>query len=233
MSQHYFVNENGLAVLKLLSNEKPSLFIDADPDELMAAMEVRAETSDLWDAPLDLKGDLSPLNEIKEGGPGTDAQYARVVRNALGHLPSSEGLNEHRWASVNCFVLPRYASVRWSHVQPKDDSGISRFVLRHWLDGNRVNARQDNSIARLWWLGEFSHRASEYTDMLSADEILDAMADNVNLYHQLLSRPILLSRSRLIAAIYEVFLDSDSDNDYLGATRYANEMLASLNFLAA
>ena len=59
------------------------------------------------------------------------------------------------------------------------------------------------------------------------------MAGNVNLYHQLLSRPILLSRSKLIAAIYEVFLDSDSDNDYLGATRYASEMLASLNLLAA
>ena len=233
MSQYHFVNENGLAALKSLSQGNPALFIDADPDGLVAAMETSAGTSDLWGAPLDLKGDFSSLNEIEESGPGTDARYARVVRNGLGHLPPSEGLNEHRWASVNCFVLPRYASVRWSHVQPKDASGLQRFVARHWLDGGKVNARQDNSIARLWWLGEFSDRAAEHTDILSADELLDAMAGNVNLYHQLLYRPILLSRSKLIAAIYEVFLDSDGDNDYLGATRYASEMLASLNFLAA
>ena len=56
------------------------------------------------------------------------------------------------------------------------------------------------------------------------------MAGNVNLYHQLLSRRFLLSRSKLVAAIYEVFLD---DNDYLGSTKYANEMLRSLNFIAA
>ena len=42
---------------------------------------------------------------------------------------------------------------------------------------------------------------AEHTDMYRADELLDAMAGNVNLYHQLLSRPILLSRSKLIAAI--------------------------------
>ena len=230
MSQYQFVNENGLVALKSLSQEKPGLFLNANPDELAVAMEMRAGTPDLWDAPLDLKADISSLNEIEQGGPETDARNARVIQNGLGHLPPSEGLNEHRWASINCFVLPRYASVRWSHVQPKDPSRLPSFVARHWLDGGRVNARQDNSIARLWWLGELSERAAEHTDMYSADELLDAMAGNVNLYHQLLSRPILLSRSKLIAAIYEVFLDS---NDYLGSTKYANEMLASLNFMAA
>ena len=148
MSQHRFINENGLTALKLLSQEKPSLFIDAEPDELVTAMEAKAGTSDLWDAPLDLKADLSLLNEIEKGGPGMDARHARIVRNALGHLPPSEGLDEHRWASVNCFVLPRYASIRWSQVQPKEPERLPRFVARHWLNGEQVGARQDNSIAR-------------------------------------------------------------------------------------
>ena len=230
MNRYSFVNENGLASLKALSQEKPDLFLDANPDALVVAMEERVGTSDLWDAPLDLKADLSSLNEVEQGGPDTDARNARLVRNGLGHLPPSEGLNEHRWDSINCFVLPRYASVRWSHVQPKDPERLPSFVARHWLNGGQVGARQDNSIARLWWLGELSERAAEHTDMYSADELLDAMAGNVNLYHQLLSRPILLSRSKLVAAIYEVFLDG---NDYLGSTKYANQMLGSLNFMAA
>ena len=94
-----------------------------------------------------------------------------------------------------------------------------------------MDARQDNSVARLWWLGEFSDRAAEHTSMYSSDELLHAMAHNVNLYHQLLARPNLLARSKLVAAIYEVFLEPG--NEYLRTTKYANEMLASLNLAAA
>ena len=231
MNQYRFVNEDGLATLNYLSHKKPSLFLDADTNALGEAMEKRAATSDIWDTPLDLREDISSLNRIQVPGPETDFQHARVVRNALGHLPSSEGLNEHLWATINCFVLPRYVSMRWSHVQPKDSKRLPNFVQSHWLDGGKVSARQNNSVARLWWLGEFSARAAEHTNLHSADELLDAMAQNVNLYHQLLARPNLLARSRLVAVIYEVFLEPG--NNYLGATRYANEMLASLNLTAA
>ena len=233
MNQYRFVNENGLMALKLLAQEQPKLFIEADTDALVSAMETRVETTNLWSGPLDLRSDLSALNEIEEGGPGTDGFYARLVRTALGHLPPSMGHDEHRWATINCFVIPRYSSVRWSNAQPSDESRLPNFVRRHWLEGHMVNARQDNSIARLWWLCEFSSRAAQHTAMLSEDEILDAMADNVNLYHQFLARPILLSRSRLVATIYEMFMDNDADNEYLSSTRYASELFSSLNFMAA
>ena len=78
---------------------------------------------------------------------------------------------------------------------------------------------------------ENSPSALPYTAICTgADELLNLMANNVNLYHQLLDRPNLLSRPKLVAAIYEVF---DRDNKYLKATKYANELLASLNFRAA
>ena len=231
MNEYRFVNEDGLAALNSLSHEKPSLFVDADSDILIAAMEERAEKPGLWDTPLDLAEDILSLNQVQDSGPKTDSENARLVRNALGYLPPSEGLNERRWATINCFVLPRYVSMRWSHVQPKDSKRLPNFVKSHWLDGGKVSARQNNSVARLWWLGEFSARAAAHTDMHSAEELLDAMAKHVNLYHQLLARPNLLARSRLVAVIYEVFLEPG--NEYLGATRYANEMLASLNLTAA
>ena len=231
MTQYRFVNEDGLAALNSLSHEKPSLFVDADPNALGEAMGERAETSDIWDAPLDLREDISSLNQVQDSGPKTDSEYARLARNALAHLTPSDGLDEHRWATINCFVLPRYVSMRWSHVQPKDSKRLPGFVKSHWLDGGKVSARQNNSVARLWWLGEFSARAAEHTDMHTAGALLDAMANNVNLYHQLLARPNLLARSRLVAVIYEVFLEPG--HDYLGATRYANEMLTALNLTAA
>ena len=231
MAQQKFVNDSGLAALNSLASDSPGLFLSADTDALIDEMERRVDTSDLWGGPLDIKGDISELNDLETSGPDTDAEYTRIIRNALGHLPPAEGLNEHRWATINCFILPKYVQVRWSNVEPKTEDGLPAHIQRHWLRGGIVDARRANAIARLWWLGEFSDRAARYSDMYNENEILEAMAHNVNLYHQLLSRPNLLSRSRLLAAIYEVFLEPD--NDYLRTTRYANEMLESLNFMAA
>ena len=63
------------------------------------------------------------------------------------------------------------------------------------------------------------------------NRLSSGMAGNVNLYHQLLSRRNLASRSKLVAAIYEVFLEDG--NDYLSQTKYASEMMSTLNYLAA
>ena len=129
-------------------------------------------------------------------------------------------------------MLPQYVSVRWqSSAQSNDPGKQSNFVQSHWLRGGIVDARRANAIARLWWLGEFSDRAAEYSDTYSADDFLEAMTNHVNLYHQFLSRPNLISRSKLVAALYEVFLSDD--NDYLNVTKYANEMISALNFMAA
>ena len=232
MNEQRLVNDNGIAALKHLARENPELFVNADPTALVRAMEKQDNSKDLWGHALDLRKDISTLNGITQAGPGTDAQFARVVRNALGHLTPAEGLDEYRWATINCFVVPQYVAVRWqSSAQSRDREKLPDFVTSHWLNGGVVSARRANAVARLWWLGEFSHRAAKHSELYSADELLDAMAHNVQLYHQLLSRPNLLSRSRLIAAIYEVFLNDD--NGYLNATKYASEMLEALNFKAA
>ena len=231
MDEQRIVNDDGLRALKLLASERAHLFIEADTEALKKRMAERVETDNLWGAPLNIRADLSQLNALTNGGPSTDAAFVPLVRQAFGHLPPAEGLNDYRWATVNCFVIPQYAQARWSNVQPKDMGKLPAHVKRHWLDGHLTDARQDNSIARLWWLGELSERAAEYSQRYDADNILNAMANNVNLYHQFLSRRNLVSRAKLVAAVYEVFLEDG--NEYLRATRYANEMLSALNYLAA
>ena len=225
------VNEEGRVALIHLADETPQLFLDADPVALEKAMVERMRTENLWGGPLGLREDLSTLNSLSEGGPGTDAASVPTVRKGLGHLPPSEGLNDYRWNTINCFVIPQYARARWSNAQLDDESRLPAFVKRHWLDGHLTEARQDNSIARLWWLGELSYRAGKYSERYDATDFLQAMAGNVNLYHQLLSRRNLASRSKLVAAIYEVFLEDG--NDYLSQTKYASEMMSTLNYLAA
>ncbi len=231
MNKYRIVNDDGLFALKNLADETPHLFIEADTTALRKRMTERAQTDNLWGEYMDIRADLSRLNTLSGGGPQSDAAFVPPVRQAFGHLPPAEGLNDYRWAAINCFVIPKYAQTRWSHVQPNDEKRLPAFVRRHWLDGHLISARQDNSIARLWWLGELSDRAAKYSERYDADDILNAMANNVNLYHQLLARPNLASRSKLVAAVYEVFLEDG--NDYLSATRYASEMLSALNYTAA
>lgn len=233
MKVQKIINHSGLTALRELSERSPSIFVDADPDVLHSAMIEAANGQSTWSPTLlDLRRDLSPLNAIQESGPGTDREFAWVVRDALGHLTAARGLDEYIWATINCFVIPRYVSVRWqSSNQANKSEHLPAFVRRHWLDGGTTKARQNNAIARLWWLGEFATRAAQHSDWIDDDQMLDAMANRVNLYHQLFRRPNLLSRPKLVAAIYEVFL-SDS-NDYLNVTKYASELLHTLNFIAA
>ena len=232
MTEQRLINDNGISALGALAHDSPKLFLDADPSALARAMEKQAQTKDVWGSAIDLKEDISPLNNMKESGPSTDAEYSRIVRSALPHISAHQGLDEYRWATINCFILPTYVAVRWkSSAQSNDPKMLPNFVRSHWLEGSLVSARRANAVARLWWLGEFSYRAAQESALYSSDELLEAMANNVNLYHQLLSRPNLLSRSKLVAAIYEVFLDDG--NDYLGSTKYANELLESLNLKAA
>ena len=233
MTDQKIINHTGLTALRQLANDSPTMFTEMDPEEFLSSVTEAAKDHNIWGAvPLDIRRDLSPLNDIQESGPTTDREFAWVVRDALGHLTAARGLDEYIWATINCFVIPRYVSVRWqSSNQANKAEHLPNFVRRHWLDGGTTAARQDNAIARLWWLGEFGTRAARHSDWIDDDQMLDAMANNVNLYHQLFRRPNLLSRPKLVAAIYEVFL-SDS-NDYLAQTKYASELLATLNFMAA
>ena len=230
ISSPRFINDAGLAILEELAQKEPTLFLAADPDALKARLETLAETNDIWDGELDLRSGLLELNKIDVPGPETDSRFAPLVRHAVPHLPPAEGLNEYRWATINCFVIPEYVTKRWSNALPRDKNRIPNFVASHWLDGGKVGAIRANAIARLWWLGEFSERAAKHSALYDNDDFREAMAGHVNLYHQFLSRPNLISRDKLITAVYEVFLD---DNDYLDTTKYASQLMSELNSRAA
>ena len=227
------VNDAGIAALKALAQREPRIFIEPDTDWLETRMVNILADEDIWGSPLKLQADLSSLERIDGSGPETDAMFAPIVRDALPNLKPADGLDEYTWATMNCFVVPRYAHIRWKDTSNmwKDPKRLPSYVESHWLKGNVGEARRANAVARLWWLGELSSRAAKASPVLENDEVLHAMADNVNLYHQLLSRRYILARPRLVAAIYEMFLEGD--NDHLNVTAYASQFLSALNIRAA
>lgn len=223
MNALQLVNETGYKALQSLAQRSPRLFTVPDIDLLQASMITEAGTSDVWRQTILLECSLKPLNDIMEKGPVTDARYTKIMRQALADIPTADAADKLIWASINCFAIANYVPIRWetSNIRYSNPEG---FVNKHWLKWGS-SGRQDNAAARLWWLGELSGRVSRHSKY-SADDLLDAMANNVNLYHQTLSRPRLLANSKLVAVIYESAMEG---NAHLYQTKYANAMYKSLN----
>ncbi len=220
------VNESGYKALLNLAKEQPDLFKIPNTDNLCAAMTQEAGTENVWGQSISFDCSLNPLNELMKEGPDTDSYYARIMRKALTNLQTTDFANELIWASINCFIIPKYVPIRWA-TSNIANTNPSSFVERHWLKSG-PDGRESNAAARLWWLGELSERAAPFSQH-NADKLLDTMANNVNLYHQCLARRYLIANPRLLAVIYDVALDG---NDHLFQTKYATELFKSLNLRA-
>ena len=221
------VNEEGYKALRNLALTTPDLFIVPDPQQLKERMFIEAGTESVWGPNLELKADLQSLNSETHPGPRPDAIHAKTIRAALSDLTPANATDAKLWASLNSLALANYVPVRWQTSNIKETKP-SNFVEDHWLQYNRSEGRKWNAAARLWWMGELADRISRYSEN-TADELLDVMSNNVNFYHQTIDRTYLAANPRLLAALYDVFLDG---NEHLNITKNANAMLKSLNIRA-
>ena len=226
------INNSGYDALTNLAESQPWLFVHSDAEELRRHMEIigydeHGPDVELYSGQLSDVTPLHKLNHLQESGPESDVEHAPAIRSVLGDS-LVQSANRLLWATINCFVLPQYVRVRWESSN-LSNSESTRFVERHWLRYSGSDGRKWNAAARLWWLSEMATRASEYSEH-SYDDLLAAMAGNVNFYHQTIDRTFLVSNSRLLAAAYDVFLDG---NDYLRTTKQASALMTALNLRAA
>ncbi len=226
MNKIQLVNESGYKALRALARRQPELFMSPDKSRLRDEIVKEAGTDNVWRQPLVLKCSLDTLNGVSEEGPSTDAYYTKTVRKALAEVSLAQAADDLLWASINCFAISDYVPKRWATSNTRHSNPES-FVDSHWLRGGPAG-RQSNAAARLWWLGEVAERVSKYSSYTSI-ELLSAMANNVNLYHQTLDRRYLLANPRLIATVYETTMNG---NDHLFQTKYANQLFKALNVRA-
>lgn len=234
MTELRLVSDAGFKALGQLAADAPGLFVQSDPETLRARMEAAVRDEGGPDAQpyaettFQIQASLDELNRLDKDGPSSDATLSLVLHRAIGELSPAQAANPRLWASINCFALSRYVPVRWESSN-LSDSASTNFVDRHWLKYAGAEGRKWNAAARLWWLGEMASRAAEHSQH-SYDDLLAAMAGNVNLYHQVNDRSFLSANPRLLAAVYDVFLDG---NDHLKTTRDASDLMKALNLRAA
>ena len=222
------LSDHGYRILDELAQTSPLLFIESAQDELQQRLEADANKegeSPYQAQSLELEVSLKPLNYIEQRGPGTDAHYAPLIRQAVDGTTPAQAADDLLWASINCFVISPYVSLRWSTSKLKN-SNPTKYVRDHWLWNERP--RISNAAARLWWLAERANRASEYS-IHSSEILLESMAGNVGLYHQLSDRAYFAASPVLVAAIYDVVL---AGNEYVYPTLTANELMKTLNLKA-
>ena len=225
-----------------LSNHYPQLFYEDPPsttlkDQLEQIHAAKGgEPEELWDGEIALQVDLSALNEADYQSNETDAFNAPLIRQALPSVTPAKAADHRLWASVNCFALLPYTTIRWNQsssakapCRTDETQKLREWVQEHYL-GHGVDMKQNNAAARLWWLTEMADRTAEHSKH-SAERLLPAMANDVEMYHQLISRPYLASNPRVVGAIYDLALSPG--NDYLLRRPYPNRMLQNLNLKAA
>ena len=222
------VNDLGYGILANIAYGHPGLFFEGK--RLMRELEKRAEEQGgSWcDKPITLDTSLAPLNQIREVGPETDADNAPIIRQALSSITPAMASDGLLWASINCFALSRYIPIRWGATNLRQNElKNTAFVSRHWL-WQGTNGRTWNAAARLWWLAELATRASEFSKN-SVETLLETMANNVGLYHQLTSRTFLAANAKVVATIYDVALDG---SEHIFEKAYANQLMKALNLRA-
>ena len=217
------VNDTGYQILERIALVWPNLFFEGNRlrDKLEELANERGESC--YDKPITLDTSLAPLNRIREEGPGTDANNAPLIRQALSNVTPAMASDGLLWTSINCFTLSRYIPVRWSRTHLRSTA----FVERHWL-WKGTNGRTWNASARLWWLAELANRAGEFSKN-SVETLLETMANNVGLYHQLTSRRFLAANAKVVATIYDVALDG---SEHIFEKAYANQLMKALNLRA-
>lgn len=246
----------GYSTLEDIAEERPTLLRTGTPLEIRSAMEEHARThqSTHADACSDtpshaaahpssdtqhplfaerrswqmLNIALTQLTVDAVAGPKRDAVHAQMLYKALPSVTRADMSDRRVLASIGCFNIPGYSDIRWGSSKFSKSTKLqdqSKFVKEHYLGDNK----QGNSIARLWWLYEFAESASEYSqhDTLT---LLEAFANHVNFYHQLLRRPYLNASSRVRAFLLDIALENgllERNN-----TRETSRTLQQLNLAA-
>lgn len=228
------LSEEGYKSLFELAHEKPEGFIDGfneGSNWLESELRESVETS-IWSSSRRLHRSIDELNEIDKDGPDADYEHSKILCEALGTLSPADYSDGLLWASLNCFNLAKYASVRWKYVYRKskahsnERASKASFVNSHWLEYTS-DSRRANASARLFWLNELSMRISAHSDVFDDDEMLKFLSGNVNVYHQILSRPYLIANSVLMAKICEAI--KMSGDGYFKQTKTLSDWLAGIN----
>ena len=228
MTELHIVSNAGYQALLALKDRKPELFTKPNPDKLKAEMPAIIKEGDaqmLWDAPVTLQDSLAGINQDPKAGPIEDAQNAIILNKALPQLGVQAWNHERLWASLNCFALADWVPARWSTGRTKN-TNEREFIHRHWLKAN-VDGRESNASMRLFTLDTLSRRAATYSAR-NYEELLEAMASKVNLFHRTLRYPYLIANSKILAYIWDSALD-DPANTAIFQTRTASTWLTKIN----
>ena len=228
MPELQIVSDAGYQALIALKDRRPALFTTPDPEKLKSAMPAIIKEGDpeaLWAAPIPISAALEAINRNPRGGPVDDAANALILNQALPQLSLRDWSHERLWASLNCFALADWVPARWSTSRTKNTKE-SQFVHTHWLKAN-TDSRESNASMRLFTLLTLSRRAAAYSAR-SQEELLVAMAEKVNLFHQTLRRPFLLSNSRILAMVWDSALD-DLGSSVVFQTKAASSWLSKIN----
>lgn len=193
---------------------------DSSLDELVDAYDLKMVDSEYLITPgigLRMKDDSLTYREL-------DAENSEQLLNLLPTLTMADAVDERLWVTLALGLFGDYTRDRW----PLAGVDVSRHLSNHVFASTDRKRERDQSIARLWWSGQYVRRFAGNSLNLS----LQAFFANSDLPVQLLGRPNLASVGSIARPILQVFEKYLLDDQIKYSRGGVRKFLEGVDFLA-
>ena len=140
---------------------------------------------------------------LKSGGASSlkdDLENAKSFRSAFQGLTPALATDERLWVTLALTQFYEYSTNRWGLSSSASPDESYKYFKNHVLAATPRDRWRNQSIARLWWVGNFASNLG--ADL--QDEALEVFYFNSDLGQQLLGRPNISQPVRLTRSIIRV-----------------------------
>jgi hypothetical protein len=167
----------------------------------------------------------NPLAEVKLMLPDSTSNYDKQnsisIYNAFNFLSPVLASDERIWVTLTFCNFSEYTNARWL-MPSQDDTDLTKNLLNHWFALTARDRWRNNSISRLWWIGQFV----ENLENIKKDDAYEILYYNSDLLTSFLGRSTLASYKNIASSVIRVThkyyfsgdqrkFDRDSFRDFL------------------
>ncbi|MEO8402967.1 MAG: DUF6339 family protein [Chitinophagaceae bacterium] len=151
--------------------------------------------------------------------PGDDLDNSIKIYSALKHLDLVQANDKRLWVTLTHTLFYKYAMERWSLSESSSNDVIKD---RFHFEGTGLRARNQNSIARLWWAAKITYDEKRKDPF----ELTKLLWEKQDLYQNLIDRKFSTYRGTLTG-----FLNFYSEHKYLDLKKDMRKLFKGINAL--
>jgi hypothetical protein len=169
--------------------------------------------------------DEAKLSAISVGADGSLNEVANctLAYDALSELSPYLARDERLWVYLSHTVLLAYTRARWPI--PENDADAVKHIHKHFFARDKRQVERDNTISRLWWMGQLCARVGD----VDREKALEAFLYRSDVRANLVERPTTSQSIEIFGAIIRRLVASYASSKTLFERRTFRDLMIELN----